>query len=208
VTVPDREELLAVGARLAAEAARFSALGWMRATSGNLSEVLRRDPLLLAVTASGRDKGELRPDDVAVVDARGEVVHVPGIDPLRPSAEAGLHAHVAMVTGARSVVHVHTLNAVEAAHRWPGGVVLQDLEMLKALDRGAHGDVVRVPVIANSQDMCELGARFDSVYDDDDGVAAVLVAGHGSYVWGADTLQARWRTEALDWLLGAALRAG
>ena len=41
MTVPDREELLAVGARLAAEAARFSALGWMRATSGNLSEVLR-----------------------------------------------------------------------------------------------------------------------------------------------------------------------
>ena len=153
VTVPDREELLAVGARLAAEAARFSALGWMRATSGNLSEVLRRDPLLLAVTASGRDKGELRPDDVAVVDARGEAVHVPGIDPVRPSAEAGLHAHVAAVTGARSVVHVHTLNAVEAAHRWPDGVVLQDLEMLKALDRGAHGDVVRVPVIANSQDM-------------------------------------------------------
>ena len=205
MTLPGREELLTVGARLAAEAARFSALGWMRATSGNLSEVLRREPLLLAVTASGRDKGELRPDDVAVVDASGEAVQMPGIGPTRPSAEAGLHAHVAAVTGARSVVHVHTLNAVEAAHRWPKGVVLQDLEMLKALDRGAHGDVVRVPVIANSQDMDELGVRFERVYD---GVPAMLVAGHGAYVWGADALQARWRTEALDWLLGAALRAG
>ena len=101
MTVPDREELLAVGARLAAEAARFSALGWMRATSGNLSEVLRREPLLLAVTASGRDKGELRPDDVAVVDGRGEAVPMPRIEPVRPSAEAGLHAHVAAATGAR-----------------------------------------------------------------------------------------------------------
>ena len=127
VTMPDREELLTVGARLAAEAARFSALGWMRATSGNLSEVLRTEPLILAVTASGRDKGELRPDDVAVVDAEGDAVKVPGIEPVRPSAEAGLHAHVAAVTGARSVVHVHTLNAVEAAHRWPDGVVLRDL---------------------------------------------------------------------------------
>jgi methylthioribulose-1-phosphate dehydratase len=203
VTLPDREEVLTVGARLAAEAARFSALGWMRATSGNLSEVLRTDPLLLAVTASGRDKGELRPDDVAVVDARGDVVDVPGIGPVSPSAEAGLHAYVAGATTARSVIHVHTLNAVEAAHRWPDGVVVRDMEMLKALDRRAHDDVVRVPVIANSQDMPELAARFDSVYD---GVPAVLVAGHGSYVWGADTLQARWRTEALDWLLGAALR--
>ena len=203
--MPDRDELLTVGARLAAEAARFSGLGWMRATSGNLSEVLRTDPLMLAVTASGRDKGELTPDDVAIVDARGQAVNMPGIEPVFPSAETGLHAHVAAVTGARSVVHVHTLNAVEAAHRWPDGVVLRDMEMLKALDRGAHGDVVRVPVIANSQDMRELAARFDSVYD---GVPAVLVAGHGSYVWGGDTLQARWRTEALDWLLGAALRAG
>ena len=57
MTVPDREELRAVGARLAVEAARFSALGWMRATSGNLSEVLRTEPLLLAVTASGRYLG-------------------------------------------------------------------------------------------------------------------------------------------------------
>ena len=205
MTVPDREELLAVGARLAAEAARFSALGWMRATSGNLSEVLSTEPLLLAVTASGRDKGELRPDDVAVVDARGDAVDLPGIAPVRPSAEAGLHAHVAAVTGARSVVHVHTLNAVEAARHWPDGVLLHDLEMLKALDRDAHEDVVRVPVIANSQDMGELAERFDNVYD---GAPAVLVAGHGCYVWGKDHLQARWRTEALDWLLGAALRAG
>ena len=161
---------------------------------------------MLAVTASGRDKGELRPDDVAVVDAQGEAVDVPGIEPVRPSAEAGLHAHVAAVTGARSVVHVHTLNAVEAAHRWPDGVVLHDLEMLKALDRGAHGDVVRVPVIANSQDMRELAARFDSVYDEASPPcwSPVTAATCGA----ADTLQARWRTEALDWLLGAALRAG
>ena len=203
MTLPDREEVLTVGARLAAEAARFSALGWMRATSGNLSEVLRTDPLLLAVTASGRDKGELRPDDVAVVDALGDVVDLPGVGSVSPSAEAGLHAHVAEATTARSVVHVHTLNAVEAASRWPDGVVLRDVEMLKALDRRAHDDVVRVPVIANSQDMPELAARFDEVYD---GVPALLVAGHGSYVWGADTLQARWRTEALDWLLGFAFR--
>ena len=206
MTVPDRDELLAVGTRLAAEAARLNASGWMAATSGNLSEVLRRDPLLLAVTASGRDKGELRPADVAVVDAAGAAVHVQGIEPVRPSAEAGLHAHVAAVTGAGAVFHVHTLNAVEAAHRWPAGVALQDVEMLKALDRSAHGDLVRVPVIANSQDMQELGARFDSAFDAS--VPAVLVAGHGSYVWGADALQARWRTEALDWLLGFALRAG
>jgi methylthioribulose-1-phosphate dehydratase len=206
VTALTCEDVLAAGARLSAEAARFNALGWMPATSGNLSAVLARDPLLLAVTASGRDKGELRPDDVAVVDADGRTVQVAGLNPVRPSAEAGLHARVATRTGAGAVVHVHTLNAVEAGHRWPDGVVLEDVEMLKALDRGAHGDTVRVPVIANSQDMVELGDRFEQAYDP--GVPGIIVAGHGSYVWGVDSPQARWRTEALDWLLGWALRTG
>ncbi len=205
MTSLDRDELLEVGARLAAEAARFSALGWMRATSGNLSEVVSRDPLLLAVTASGRDKGELRPGDIAIVDADGAAVPMEGLDAVRPSAEAGLHGRVAATTGARSVVHVHTMNAVEAAHRWPEGVVMRDVEMLKALDRSAHDDAVRVPVIANSQDMVELGDRFVRAHDV--AVPAVLVAGHGCYVWGSDALQARWRTEALDWLLGWTLRS-
>ncbi|HRD99768.1 MAG TPA: hypothetical protein PLV68_00635, partial [Ilumatobacteraceae bacterium] len=40
----------AAGGHLAAEAARFAALGWMRGTSGNLSTVLQRDPLHLAIT--------------------------------------------------------------------------------------------------------------------------------------------------------------
>ena len=56
------------GAALAAESARMAGLGWMRGTSGNLSVVLTRDPLRLAVTVSGLDKGELTSADVVVVD--------------------------------------------------------------------------------------------------------------------------------------------
>lgn len=204
MSVPERDDVLGAGGRLAAEAARFNALGWMRATAGNLSEVLQRDPLLLAITASGRDKGELESSDVAVVGADGRSVDLAGVDTVRPSAEAGLHARVAALTGAGAVVHVHTLNAVEAAHRWPDGVVLHDVEMLKAIGRGAHDDVVRVPVIVNSQDMTELGDRFEAAYDPS--VPGVIVAGHGSYVWGTDLQRARWHTEAFDWLFGYALR--
>jgi hypothetical protein len=54
-------DLKEAGAQLAAESARFASFGWMRGTSGNLSVVVGRDPLRLAVTASGHDKGELTP---------------------------------------------------------------------------------------------------------------------------------------------------
>jgi methylthioribulose-1-phosphate dehydratase len=185
-----------VGRELAAEAARYAAMGWMRGTSGNLSVVLRRDPLRLAVTASGLDKGELTPQDVVAIDRHGEPVT--GQDRI-PSAEAGLHARIAAVSGAGAVVHVHALAPVIAAERWPHGVPLRDLEMLKGFGRAAHDDPVTVPVIPNGQDMRALGGAFESGYRPD--TPALIVARHGVYVWGADLRQARYRLECLEWLL-------
>jgi methylthioribulose-1-phosphate dehydratase len=179
---------------LADEAARYAAMGWMRGTSGNLSVVLGRDPLRLAVTASGLDKGELTADDHVEIDALGEPVG-PGV----PSAEAGLHARIAAVSGAGAVVHVHALAPVLAGERWPGGVQLQDLEMLKGFGRQAHDDLVTIPVIPNGQDMRVLGDAFERGYRAD--TPALIVARHGIYVWGADLQQARHRLECLEWLL-------
>ncbi len=120
----------------------------MRGTSGNLSVVLSRDPLRLAVTASGRDKGELTAADVVLVDGRGAAVQGG-----RPSAEAELHARVAALTGVGAVVHVHTVAAVAMGCRAPGGIVFRDLEMLKGVGQPAHDVDVVLPVIANSQDI-------------------------------------------------------
>jgi methylthioribulose-1-phosphate dehydratase len=192
------DTLLDAGRDLAAEAARYTAMGWMRGTSGNLSVVLSRDPLRLAVTASGLDKGELTATDVVVVDEGGAAVSG-GV----PSAEAGLHARIAVVAGAGAVVHVHALAPVLAAQRWPDGVPLRDLEMLKGFGRSAHDDLVTIPVVANSQDMRVLGDAFERGYRPD--TPALIVARHGIYVWGADLRQARHRLECLEWLLRFAL---
>lgn len=201
--------LLEAGAQLAAESARFAAMGWMRGTSGNLSQVLQRDPLLLAVTASGLDKGELGEGDVVLVDDQGDLL--PGDDRgFRPSAEAGLHARIAAVTGAGAAVHVHAMAAVEAAFHWPDGVELRDLEMLKGIGHSAHGETVVIPVIENDQDMRVLGDAFDAVYRRPaDGIAevpVVIVASHGMYAWGADLRQARWHAEIAEWLLRFTVR--
>lgn len=186
--------LAEAGRALAAEAARYAGMGWMRGTSGNLSVVLDRDPLRLAVTASGLDKGELTETDVVEVDAEGGPVSG-GV----PSAEAGLHARIAAISGAGAVVHVHALAPVLAAQRWPGGVPLRDLEMLKGFGRAAHDDLVTVPVIDNGQDMRVLGEAFQRGYRAD--TPALIVARHGIYVWGADLREARHRLECLEWLL-------
>jgi len=190
------------GAVLAAEAARFASLGWMRGTSGNLSLVLSRDPLRLAVTASDRDKGDLSSADVVVVGRDGAAVEPTAG---RQSAEAAFHAHVAERTGAGAVVHVHTVAAVAVAGRHAGGIEVEGLEMLKGIGRQASGDVVRIPVIPNSQDMAELARGFDGAWEP--GTPALVVATHGLYAWGADALQARHHTEIVEWLLEYLLHA-
>ena len=193
-------DLKEAGAQLAAESARFASFGWMRGTSGNLSVVVGRDPLLLAVTASGHDKGELTSDDVVLVDAEGAAVRGG-----KPSAEAELHARVAALTGAGAVVHVHTVASVAMGRRAPGGIVFKDVEMLKGVGQPAHDVEVTLPVIANSQDMKVLGDRLEAAREPR--MPAVVVAGHGLYVWGADPRHARHHTEVVEWLLELELSA-
>ncbi|MFT4229030.1 MAG: methylthioribulose 1-phosphate dehydratase [Microbacterium sp.] len=201
--LPALDRVRAAGAALAAEASRFSAYGWMRGTSGNLSIVLDRDPLVLAVTASGLEKSALTDADVVVVDADGA-----GLDPADtrpPSAESGLHAHIAARTGAGAVFHVHAFDAVVAGERWPGGIELRDMEMLKGIGHLAHDETVVVPVIANDQDMAVEAAWFDEVYVPATGdvpeVPLLVVARHGMYAWGADVAEARRHLEIGEWLL-------
>lgn len=199
-------QLQRAGRALADECARYAGMGWMRGTSGNLSVRLGHDPLRLAVTVSGRDKGELTAADVVVVDEAGRAVPDQPDPNQRPSAEAALHARIAARAGAGAVVHVHVLAPVLAAERWPDGVVLRDLEMLKGFGRAAHDDPVTVPVIDNSQDMAVLGAAFEAGFDP--AAPALIVARHGLYVWGADLREARHRAECLEWLLEFALGSG
>lgn len=203
MTLPAPERVRAAGAALAAEASRFSGYGWMRGTSGNLSVVVERDPLVLAVTASGLDKSELTDRDVVLIDGVGAAIDPSDTRP--PSAEAGLHAHIAARTGANAVFHVHAFDAVVAGHRWPGGVEIRDMEMLKGIGHRAHDETVTIPVIRNHQDMTVEAAWFDEVYRPATAevpeVPALIVASHGIYAWGTDIAAARRHLEITEWLL-------
>jgi methylthioribulose-1-phosphate dehydratase len=45
----------------------FYTRGWALGTSGNFSAVLSRDPLRLAITPSGADKGELAAEQILTI---------------------------------------------------------------------------------------------------------------------------------------------
>lgn len=190
----------AVAADLAAIGRFVAARGWVPATSGNFSR--RIDDGYAAVTRSGIDKGNIRPEDLVAVPLTGALP--PGV-----SAETPLHvARYRRDPRTGAVVHVHTVAAtvLSRADLEQGFVELDGFEMHKSL-RGiaTHESVVRLPIFANDQDTERLAERIESVLEAQPQVPGYLLSGHGLYAWGVDMVDARRHLEGLEFLLQCSL---
>ncbi len=180
--------------------ARFAAArGWVPATAGNFS--LRLGPDHALVTRSGIDKGNVGPNEVAVVPLDGPI-------PAGMSAETPLHlARYRADAGVGAIVHVHTLAAtvLSRADAERGAVRFAGFEMQKALAGvGTHESAIDLPVFANDQDTVALAARVEARLGSSP-VPGYLLAGHGLYAWGATMSDARRHLEGLEFLLAATL---
>jgi methylthioribulose-1-phosphate dehydratase len=191
-------------ARLAEAGRAFHRRGWAPATSGNYSAVLERDPLRLAISASGVDKGGLEPRDFVTVDAAGQLVAGTG----RPSDETVVHLAVVAARGAGAVLHTHSVWGTVLSRSAAGGaVVLEDLELLKALSGvHTHAHVERVPVVENTQDYGRMAVEVAAALRDNPECHGLLLRGHGLYSWGRDLAAACRHVEALEFLFEVAGR--
>ena len=139
-----------IAQRLAAVGGEFHRRGWVLGTSGNFSAVVSRDPLCLAITASGIDKGVLTANHVLQVDENAVVIRGDG----RPSAETKLHLAVVRLLQANAVLHTHSVwsTLLSQAHANQGGFSISGYEMLKGLEGvSTHEHQELVPIIENSQ---------------------------------------------------------
>ncbi len=194
-----------VAAGLAGIGRSFHARGWAPATSGNYSAVLSRDPLRLAISASGIDKGAMTPADVVVVDETGLARAGQG----RPSDETVVHLAVVRQRGAGAVLHTHSVWATLVSQRASGAVVLEGFELLKGLAGVAtHDHVERVPVVDNRQDYARLSESVAAALSEHPECHGLLLRGHGLYAWGRDLDEARRHVEALEFLFEVVGRLG
>ena len=154
------ETFAAIAEQLAALGRALYQKGWVLGTSGNLSAVVEREPLKLAITSSGRDKSTLTADEILLIDADGGVLLGNG----RPSAETLLHLAVVRLRGAGAVLHTHSVwsNILSDAHARQGGLSIEGYEMLKGLEGvSTHEHREWLPVIENSQDMTGLAVSVE-----------------------------------------------
>jgi methylthioribulose-1-phosphate dehydratase len=174
--------------------------GWALGTSGNFSAVVTRDPLTLAITSTGIDKGSLRAEKIVQIDEQGNSLE----SSLRASAEARLHLMIAGELRANAVLHTHSvwstlLSELEASQ---GGISIEGYEMLKGL-RGVttHQHQEWLPIFENSQDMAALSDLVKAQLRENPNRHGFLLRGHGLYTWGGDISEAKRHVEILEFLL-------
>jgi len=186
----------------------FYSRGWVLGTSGNFSAVLSREPLRLAITTKGSDKGKLTPAQFLEIDGVGNVVRNGGDE--QPSAEASLHLAVVRCMNADAVLHTHSVwsTVLSDMHASRGGIVLEGYEMLKGLDGvGTHQHKEYLPILENSQDMIELAQRVSAALQEYNGIHGFLLRGHGLYTWGVSLEEAIHNVEILEFLMEVLVRS-
>jgi methylthioribulose-1-phosphate dehydratase len=189
-------------AELAAQLAEIGrqcyARGWVLGTSGNFSAVVNRDPLRLAITASGVDKGTLTAGEIVEIDELGKVVTGSG----RPSAEASLHLAIARVRGAGAVLHTHSIwSTILSDAATEDGLALEGYEMLKGLDGvGTHEHREWLPILDNTQDWAAAVPQVEAMLTEHPNAHGFLIRRHGLYTWGRDLAEAKRHVEILEFL--------
>lgn len=197
----NHQNFVQVAGQLIAAGRFIDSKGWVPATSGNFSARLQDGNI--AITVSGKHKGQLQFDDIMVVDKYGC-----SLDGRRPSAETLLHtALYRRFPDVQAVLHPHPMNATLVSKQFGDGIVLQDYELLKAFKGiDTHASQLAVPIFANDQDIPRLADAVDNYLDSHGACQAYLIAGHGLYAWADSIAACLAYLEALDFLFECELR--
>jgi methylthioribulose-1-phosphate dehydratase len=195
------ETLEEIATGLAAVARGFHGRGWLLGTSGNLSAVVQREPLQIAMSPSGVDKGELRPEQLLSIDENGRIV---GQQPGKPSDESLLHIRIVKARGAGAVLHTHSIwnTILSDFYAADGGIKIEGYEMLKGLQGvRTHEHAEWLPIVENSQDMPALAETIGETLNKHQAAHGFLLRRHGLYSWGENLAQAKRHIEILEFLL-------
>jgi L-ribulose-5-phosphate 4-epimerase len=178
--------------------------GLVDLTFGNVS-VIDRDRGVFAIKPSGVDYRDLSPEDMVIVDLEGNVLE----GNLNPSSDTPTHRRLYRAfRGVGAIVHTHSRNATAFAQ---AGLPIPCIGT-------THADyfcgAVPVTRLMTSREVLgdyewETGnvivERFAEL--DPALMFAVLVRGHGSFVWGASAVKAVENAQALEIAAEMALKA-
>jgi L-fuculose-phosphate aldolase len=180
----ERRELCAIGRRIAET-------GLVIGASGNISV---RSGDLVAVSPSGVELDRLTPEDVPVIDLKGDLVEVEG--ERVPSSETLMHLAIYGATDATAIVHTHsTYGVVVATTMTELPPIHYNTLLLGGVVKVAEYATYGTPELAESVRAALEGRR------------AALMANHGGVTIGGTLAEAYENARLLEWLCGVYVRA-
>lgn len=186
----------------------FYSHGWVLGTSGNFSAVTSWQPLRLAISSTGLNKGSLTAAQFLEIDGASNVIRGDG----RPSTETLLHLAIVGCVNAGAVLHTHSVwgTVLSNIHAQPSGdgILLEGYEMLKGLAGvRTHEHREWLPILNNSQDMAELSQNVSVILRKHSSIHGFLLRGHGLYSWGTSLQEATRHIEILEFLMEVLVRS-
>lgn len=180
----------------------FHQRGWSVGTSSNYSVVVSNHPVELLVTASGKDKGRLQPDDFVHIGADGLPIES---DQPKSSAETMLHVVLAELESVGCILHTHSVWGTLLSDLFfeNGGIEISGYEMLKGLEGiTTHQTTHWLPIFENSQDIPQLATEVKRslTLNHRPTTHGFLIRKHGLYTWGKDVFSARRHIEVYEFL--------
>jgi methylthioribose-1-phosphate isomerase len=186
---------------------------WMWGTAGNLSIKLKHDPLEIAITPSGINKGHMSPKELMVLKGSGSGASVKSPAPVKkgeparvPSAETIIHQTIhETLPGCGAVFHVHPVYSTIISSIYGNPKQRQMLhvdwfEMMKGIGVGEE-ESGEIPIFPNWQDV-SLIARDIRQYllETPKALPVVLIYNHGLTGWGRTPDQARNHLEIVEYV--------
>lgn len=181
---------------------QFYNWGWATGTGGGISV---RSGQTVYMAPSGVQKERLHPNDIFKLDMNGNVTESPAGE-ATVSACRPLFMHAYQLRNAGAVLHSHSLNAVMATLISGKSFRISNIEMQKGIEGTGVFDTLEVPIIENTAYESELADSLKDAILAYPKSHAVLVRGHGVYVWGKNWVQAKTQAESYDYLFSAAVK--
>lgn len=178
----------------------FAERGWFPATSGNLSMRVAgtsSEPLVFAITASGKDKTIQTDEDFLLVNEHSLPIEE---TTLKPSAETCIHAEIYRLTSAQAIFHVHTVwnNLASEVFANRHSIPIDSVELIKAFNIWKENAHIEIPILPNYAEVPRIAALLESRIQPQ--IPGIVLRKHGIYAWGANAFEAKKHVEAFEFL--------
>lgn len=176
--------------------------GWASGTGGGIS-IRAGEKIFMA--PSGVQKERIHPEDIFVLDMEGNILEHAS-NGLKVSECKPLFMHAYKLRNAGAVLHSHSIYAMLVSWLYDTYFRISNLEMQKGIAGVGAFDTLEVPIIPNTAQEHQLSNSLKQAILDNPKTHAVLVRGHGVYIWGKDWVQAKTQAECYDYLFEAAVK--